>query len=365
MAEALTHTPGPLEREVVALVATVVPIDPSATERAWKRLDALTKPPRSLGRLEEIAARVATVQDDVRPSGAPAAIVLCAGDHGVVAEGVTPWPSEVTQQMVANFAAGGAAINQIAGYVGARLVLADVGVAGDTSGVPGVLQRKVRPGTRNLAVGPAMTREEAAEAFLAGAAIARELAADGVRVLGTGEMGIGNTTPASALVSVLAGVEPARVVGPGTGLDVAGMAHKAAVVARGIAANASSAADPFGTLAALGGLELAAMAGVVVGGAAVRACVVADGFISSAAALAAVRMCPHAAGYLFPSHLSLEPGHRVVLDALGLEPVLALDMRLGEGTGGALAIGVMGAACAMMSGMATFAEAGVSGRDDA
>jgi nicotinate-nucleotide--dimethylbenzimidazole phosphoribosyltransferase len=365
MAHALTHAPGPLEREVLALVATVVPTDPAASERAWERLDSLTKPPRSLGRLEEVAVRVATVQDDVRPSASPAAIVLCAGDHGVVAEGVSPWPSEVTQQMVANFAAGGAAINQIAGHVGARLVLADVGVAGDTSGVPGVLQRKVRAGTRNLAVGPAMTREEAAEAFLAGAAIARELTAEGVRVLGTGEMGIGNTTPASALVSVLAGVDPARVVGPGTGLDAAGMAHKAAVVARGIAANEPSAADPFGTLAALGGLELAAMAGVLVGGAAARACVVADGFISSAASLAAVRICPHSAGYLFPSHLSLEPGHRVVLDALGLEPVLALDMRLGEGTGGALAIGVMGAACAMMSGMATFAEAGVSGRDDA
>lgn len=358
-------SPGPAESEMLAIAASVRPVDLAATARAWERLDSLTKPPRSLGRLEEIAARIATVQDDVRPAGSPSAIVLMAGDHGVTAEGVSPWPSEVTWQMMANFSAGGAAINQLAAHVGARLVVADVGVLADTSMLPGVVQAKVRPGTANLAVGPSMTREEAASAVLTGVRLARELATDGVRLVGTGEMGIGNTTPAAALVAAYTEAEPAAVVGPGTGLDDAGVAHKAEVVARGLAVNAPRADDPFGTLASLGGLEIAGMAGVIVGAAASGTCAVADGYISGAAALAAVRICPACAGYLFPSHLSAEPGHRIALDALGLAPVLELDMRLGEGTGGALAIGIMGAACAMMSGMATFAEAGVSGREDA
>lgn len=356
---------GAAEQAVLALVAAVRSTSDAALERAWSRLDSLTKPPRSLGRLEEIAARVAAVQDTDRPSGAPSAIVLLAGDHGVVAEGVTPWPAEVTRQMMANFVAGGAAINQIAGHVGARLVLGDIGVAGDTSALPGVLQLKVRPGTKNLAQGPAMTREEAAQAFLAGADLAAGLVREGVRIIGTGEMGIGNTTPASALTAAYAGASPADVVGIGTGLDPAGVARKIAVVERALVVNPPDPDDPFGTLAALGGLEIAGMAGVIVGAAAAGVCAVSDGFISGAAALAAVRICPACAGYLFPSHLSAEPGHRIVLGALGLEPVLELDMRLGEGTGAALAIGIMGAACAMMSGMATFAEAGVSGRDDA
>lgn len=357
--------PGPAEREMLAIIASVRPVDPAATERAWVRLDSLTKPPRSLGRLEEIASRVATVQDDVRPAGSPSAIVLMAGDHGVTAEGVSPWPSEVTWQMVANFSAGGAAINQLAGHVGARLVVADVGVLADTSMLPDVVQAKVRPGTANLAEGPAMSREEAAAAFMTGVRLARDLADDGVVIVGTGEMGIGNTTPAAALVTAYTGAEPATVVGRGTGLDDAGVAHKAVVVARGLAANPPSDDDAFGTLAALGGLEIAGMTGVIVGAAASGICAVADGYISGAAALAAVRICPACAAYLFPSHLSAEPGHRVALEALGLTPVLELDMRLGEGTGSALAIGIMSAACAMMSGMATFAEAGVSERADA
>ena len=353
-------TPGSKELEALTLCGSVRALDPDAYTRAWERLDSLTKPPRSLGRLEEIAARVSSVQDDVRPSGTPSAIVLLAADHGVTAEGVSAWPSEVTWQMVANFAAGGAAINQLADHVGARLVVADIGVAGDTDSLPGVIQAKVRRGTGNIARGPAMSREEAAEAFLVGAGIAGELAASGVKIIGTGEMGIGNTTAAAALVCALTGAEPSRVAGPGTGLDGEGVRHKVAVVERALEANEVRAADPFGTLAALGGLEIAGMAGVVAGAASAGACAVADGFISSAAALAAIRICPLAAAYVFQSHLSVEPGHRVALQALDLAPVLELDMRLGEGTGGALAIGIMGAACAVMSGMATFAEAGIS-----
>lgn len=353
---------GPAEALVWELVASIREPVPEAMAAAWARLDSLTKPPRSLGRLEEIAARMAAVQGTVMPQAEGAAIVLLAGDHGVVAEGVTAWPSEVTRQMMANFVAGGAAINQLAGHVGARLVLVDVGVEGSTEAFPGVVQAKVRPGTDNIACGPAMTREEAAAAFLTGARLARDLVAQGVRILGTGEMGIGNTTSAAALTAAYTSALPALVAGPGTGLDTSGLARKVAVIDRALQANTVDSGDPFGTLAALGGLEIAGMAGVLVGGAAAGACVVSDGFISGVAALAALRISPACAAYLFPSHLSAEPGHRVVLDALGLEPVLELDMRLGEGTGAALAIGIMGAACAMMRGMATFDEAGVSGR---
>ncbi len=353
------------EAHLHELIATVQPVDAAFTVDAQERLDSLTKPPGSLGRLEELAARVAIVQRDVRPTAAPSAIVLMAGDHGVVVEGVSPYPQDVTWQMVANFSAGGAAINQLAGHAKATLVLVDIGVATDTTAFTGVVQAKVRPGTANMAEGPAMTREEAAEALLVGARTASDLQAQGVRLIGTGEMGIGNTTAASALTVALTGVDAAGVVGRGTGLDDAGVARKTEVIRRALEVNKASSMDPLGVLAAVGGLEIAGMAGVMIGAASVGCCVVADGFISGAAALVALRLCPELGGYLFPSHRSAEPGHTVVLDALGLEPVLELDMRLGEGTGAALAIEIIGAACAVMSGMATFAEAGVSGAEDA
>ncbi|MCE5191418.1 MAG: nicotinate-nucleotide--dimethylbenzimidazole phosphoribosyltransferase [Actinomycetia bacterium] len=353
------------ETQLQELIAGIVPVDAAFEAAARARLDALSKPPGSLGKLEDLAARVAVVQHDVRPAASPSAIVLMAGDHGVVAEGVSAYPQNVTWQMLANFSAGGAAINQLAKHAGARLVLVDVGVATDTSALAGVVQAKVRPGTANMAEGPAMTREEAAAAILTGARITSELVADGVRIIGTGEMGIGNSTAAAALTAAFTGSEPARVVGRGTGLDRAGVAHKATVIERALERNGVAGLDPLGVLAAAGGLEIAGMAGVVLGAAAGGVCAVFDGFISGAAALVALRLCPEAAGYVFPSHLSSEPGHAVVLDALGLAPVLELDMRLGEGTGAALAIEIIGAACAVMSGMATFAEAGVSEADDA
>ncbi|PKQ20832.1 MAG: nicotinate-nucleotide--dimethylbenzimidazole phosphoribosyltransferase [Actinobacteria bacterium HGW-Actinobacteria-6] len=353
------------EAQLQELIARIIPVDGTFEADARERLDSLTKPPGSLGRLEDLAARVAIVQHDVRPSATPSAIVLMAGDHGVVAEGVSPYPQDVTWQMVANFSAGGAAINQLAKHAGAKLVLVDVGVVADTSGFADVVQAKVRPGTENMAVGPAMTREEAAEALLTGARVAAELVAAGVRVIGTGEMGIGNTTAAAALAAAFTGTEPGSVVGRGTGLDDAGVAHKAEVIRRALRVNGTDELDALGVLAAVGGLEIAGMAGVMLGAAAAGVCAVSDGFISGAAALAALRLSPDMAGYIFPSHRSVEPGHTVVLEALGLEPVLELDMRLGEGTGAALAIEIIGAACAVMSGMATFAEAGVSGADEA
>lgn len=347
------------------LIGSIRPTDPSAEERAWQRLDSLTKPPRSLGVLEQVAARVARVQGTDRPEVSRKVIVLAAGDHGVVEEGVSSFPQDVTWQMVANFVAGGAAINQLADSVGAELRLYDIGVARDISHLPGVRIEKVAMGTENMARGAAMTREQAAQAVLIGVDAARDAIADGATILGTGEMGIGNTTAASALTSAFTGAEPALVVGPGTGLDVDGVRLKVNVVEQALRVNAVDTLDSLGVLAAVGGLEIAALAGVVLGAAEGGVCVVSDGFISGAAALSAIRLCPTASEYLFPSHLSVEPGHAIVLEALAMRPVLALDMRLGEGTGAALALGIIDSACRMLSGMATFAEAGVSGSTEA
>jgi len=354
------------EREALeSLIAGVEPVDSTAAARAWERLDSLTKPPRSLGRLEELAAAVAAIQGTDRPSVARRALLLMAADHGVVAEGVSPYPQSVTLQMVANFAAGGAAINQIARSVRAELLLYDVGVAGDTSGLKGVQQIKVAEGTANLRVAPAMTDDQVTRALLEGAAAAAAAADQGVALLGSGEMGIGNTTSAAALTAAFTGADPESVVGPGTGLDEVGVARKIAVVRDGLERTARLDPDALGILASLGGLEIAALAGVMIGGAARETCVIVDGFIAGAAALAATALCPQAADYLLASHRSLEPGHQVQLDYLGLRPVLDLDLRLGEGTGAALAMALVDAACEMLSGMATFEEAGVSGAEPA
>lgn len=344
------------------LIATIEPTDPLAEERAWNRLDSLTKPPRSLGRLEEVAARVAAIQNTVHPCVESKAVLLMAGDHGVVAEGISPYPQAVTGQMVANFAAGGAAINQFSRTSGADLHLFDVGVAGDTTGFAGVNQVKVAQGTANLRVHPAMSSEQLLQALLVGVAAANCMADQGVQLIGTGEMGIGNTTAAAALTAAYTHADPADVVGPGTGLDAQGVAHKTAVVRDALArtSNTTPDATALDILASLGGLEIAACAGVMLGGAARRTCVLVDGFITGSAALAAVALAPDTAGYLLASHRSREPGHTVQLEHLGVRPVLDLDLRLGEGTGAALAMPIVQAACEMLSHMATFSEAGVS-----
>lgn len=354
---------GTFEGQLAAVIESVTPTAPEAEAAAWTRLDSLTKPPRSLGRLEELAARIAAIQGTDHPDVSKKIVLLMAGDHGVVAEGVSPYPQDVTWQMVANFSAGGAAINQITQSVGADVRVHDVGVAADVSAFEGVIVRKVAPGTANMAEGPAMTREQCAQAVLVGVEAAREAAAQGFTLLGTGEMGIGNTTAASALTSAFTGASAIDVVGRGTGLDDAGVAHKASVVERALAVNGVADLDPLGVLAAVGGFEIAALAGVVIGAAEEGVCVVSDGFISGAATLAALRLCPAARDYVLPSHLSVEPGHAKVLGALGLKPVLELDMRLGEGTGAALSFAILEAACRTLSGMATFAEAGVSEAD--
>jgi nicotinate-nucleotide--dimethylbenzimidazole phosphoribosyltransferase len=347
------------ENQLAAVIFSVTPTEPAAVTRAWERLDSLTKPPRSLGRLESIAAQIACIQGSDHPKVERKTILLMAGDHGVVAEGVSPYPQDVTWQMVANFTAEGAAINQIARSVRADVSVFDVGVARDLSEFPGVRHSNIAHGTANMATGPAMTREQCAHAVLVGVEAAREAAEQGYTLIGTGEMGIGNTTAASALTAAFAGVEVEAVVGRGTGLDDAGVAHKASVVRRALDVNHVGDLDPLGVLAAVGGLEIAALAGVVIGGAEEGVAVVSDGFISGAAMLAALELCPLAREYVLPSHLSVEPGHRLLLDFIGLAPVLDLDMRLGEGTGAALAMSIIDAACEMMSGMSTFAEAGV------
>jgi nicotinate-nucleotide--dimethylbenzimidazole phosphoribosyltransferase len=344
-------------------IAAVKTADPAWERRAWDRLDSLTKPPRSLGRLEEAAARVAALQHSVTPSVERKALVIMAADHGVTAQGVSPYPPEVTAQMVANFVAGGAAINQLAQHVGARLVLVDAGMATDMHYGDGVIEAKVARGTRDMTVGPAMSRAQALQAVGLGMETALRVYAEGADLVGIGEMGIGNSTAAAAVTAALTGASPAQVVGRGTGLDGDGVRRKIDVVRRALDVNAVDPSDPLSVLAEVGGFELAGLAGVVIASAACSIPVVADGYISSAAALAAVRMAPATKDWLFASHLSAEPGHQIVLEAIGIRPVLELDMRLGEGTGAALAMGIIDAACKVMSGMATFQEAGVSDRE--
>jgi nicotinate-nucleotide--dimethylbenzimidazole phosphoribosyltransferase len=352
------------EDQLAAVIFSVTPTDPAAERAAWVRLDSLTKPPRSLGRIEEIAAQMARIQATDRPSVPNKRVLLMAGDHGVVEEGVAAYPQDVTWQMIANFSAGGAAINQIAETVGADVDVFDVGVARDLSDFGGVRHVNVAHGTANMALGPAMSREECARAVLVGVEAAREAAEQGVTLLATGEMGIGNSTAAAALAAAYTGAEPELVSGKGTGLDEAGVAHKAQVVRVALEVNDVANLDALGILAAVGGLEIAALAGVIIGAAEEGVAVVCDGFISGAGMLAALALCPTARDYVLPSHVSVEPGHRVVLDFLGMRPVFDLDMRLGEGTGAALAMSVIDAACHVISGMATFEEAGVAGAEE-
>ena len=346
------------------IIATIPAPDEEWGPRAWARLDSLTKPPRSLGVLEEIAQRLAVLQRCEKPALPRKAIVLMAADHGVTAQGVSPYPSEVTVQMVANIATGGAAINQLAAHADARVVVVDVGVANPLLHTNGVVQARVADGTADMTLGPAMTRNQALAAIRVGIEQVAQLATEGLELVGTGEMGIGNSTAASAITSVLTNVDPVDVVGPGTGLDAAGVAHKTDVIRRAIEVNVPDPLDALDVLAKVGGLEIAGLVGVVLGAASLGIPVVSDGFISGAATLVALHLAPAARPWVFASHRSAEPGHQVVLEALGLRPVLSLDMRLGEGTGAALAMELMDAACAVMSGMSTFEQAGVSDREE-
>jgi nicotinate-nucleotide--dimethylbenzimidazole phosphoribosyltransferase len=343
--------------------SAVVAPDASAGQAARERHLRLTKPPGSLGRLEEVGVRLAGIAGRCPPPvPAPAAVAVFAADHGVLDEGVSPWPREVTAQMVANFCAGGAAVNVLARHVGAEVRVVDVGVATDLPDAPGLERRKVRAGTANLASGPAMTDDEMARALDAGAEVAASLVAGGARVLLTGDMGIGNTTPSAAVIAALTGRPASEVTGRGTGIDDDRLARKQAVVAA--AAARVAGAPPRTVLASVGGLEIVALAGFVVGAAAARVPVLLDGVIACAAAVAAVALVPYCSGYLFAGHRSSEPGAAVALGHLGLEPLLDLELRLGEGTGACLALPVLQGAAKVLAEMATFESAGVSGRDE-
>jgi nicotinate-nucleotide--dimethylbenzimidazole phosphoribosyltransferase len=332
----------------------------AAAAAAQRHLDALTKPPGSLGRLEELAVRLAALTGRAPRVTAPV-IFTFAADHGVVAEGVSAYPPSVTAQMVENFLRGGAAVNVLARQAGARVVVADFGVATPLGAPSGLVARRIAPGTANLARGPAMTREQAVEAVEAGAALVEEAIAEGADLIGTGEMGIGNTTAASAITAAVTGAPAAAVTGRGTGVDDAGWERKVAVVERALRVNAPDAGDGLDVLARLGGFEIAGLVGVILAGAAHRVPVALDGFIAGAAALVAVTLAPEARHALFASHRSAEPGHALALRHLGLEPYLTLEMRLGEGTGAALFILLARAAAAVYAEMATFKSAGVDG----
>jgi nicotinate-nucleotide--dimethylbenzimidazole phosphoribosyltransferase len=342
-------------------IAAIRPLDAAAVAAARERQGRLTKPPGSLGVLEDVSVQLAGLTGQCPPPlPQPAAVAVFAADHGVHAQGVTPWPQEVTAQMVGNFLGGGAVINALAAQTGAEVVVVDIGVAAGLDAAPGLLSRKVRAGTRDMTVEPAMTRAEALAALGTGIEVARELAAAGNRCLLTGDMGIANTTASAALIAVFTGVAPDGVTGRGTGVDDETLARKIDVIERALALHAPDPADPIGALAAVGGLEHAALAGFVLGAAAARTPVVLDGVIACAAALVARALAPDCAAAMIAGHRSVEPGASVALAALGLTPLVDLDLRLGEGSGAVLALPLVQGAARVLRDVATFDSAGVT-----
>lgn len=323
-------------------------------------VDDLTKPVGSLGRLEALAVQIGTIVGDPPPALRRAAVYVFAGDHGVTAQGVSAYPSAVTAQMCANFAAGGAAINAIAATVDAEVRVVDAGVAADLHGLDGLIDRKIRHGTDDLSVGPAMSMAEAERSLLVGFDLLDAEEAADLDIVGVGEMGIGNTTSAAAITSAMTSSDVTEVTGRGTGIDDDGLTTKQRVI-RDALTRVPDDASPLGVLAEVGGFEIGAMAGAILGAAANEKIVVIDGYISTAAALIACGLCPDATGYVVASHRSVEPGHVRALGALGIAPLLDLDLRLGEGTGAALSMPLVRSAAAILRDMATFSSAGVSG----
>jgi nicotinate-nucleotide--dimethylbenzimidazole phosphoribosyltransferase len=335
-------------------------------EKARQRTAQLVMPPRALGRLHDIAERCCAIQQSLSPALDHKAVVVMAGDHGIAAEGVSAFPQEVTGAMVRTFLAGGAGINAIARHVGAQVWVVDMGMVPtlDPLTMAGGHQLKVSkvgPGTASFTQGPAMSRVQAEQAIITGFGHASDLFAAGVQVLGTGDMGIANTTPSAAIGTVMTGCTIEQMVGRGTGVDDQGLARKVAVIAAGIAANRPDPADGLDVLAKVGGFEIGGIAGLILAGAYHRRPVVIDGFISTAGALIAQALCPAVTDYLFAGHQSEEPGHRIMLRHLAATPILDLGMRLGEGTGGAMAMTIMQGAVRVFNEMMTFEQAGVSG----
>jgi len=327
---------------------------------AQRRQDNLTKPHGSLGRLEELSIQIAGIRGEAIPKLEDKAIITMAADHGVVAEGVSLYPQEVTRQMVLNFLQDGAAINVLANHVGARVIVVDMGVIGGFQAMPGLLCKMIDFGTKNMAKGPAMTHQQAMDALKAGIELVEAEAKRGLDIIGTGDMGLGNTTASSAIFAAISGEPVKKVTGRGTGIDNKQLAHKVKVIETALSINKPNPEDPIDVLAKVGGFEIGGLAGVILAGAAQRVPVVIDGFISGAAALIATGLSPQVKDYLIAAHVSAESGHKFLLDFLGLKPLLNLNMRLGEGTGAALGIFLAEAAVNILAQMATFAEAGVS-----
>jgi len=341
-------------------IRDIKPVDANLIARAYARLDNLTKPRRSLGLLEEIAARLAAIIGIKNPRLSGKKICVFVGDHAVVKEGVSAYPQEVTLAMVKNFMAGRAAINVLARQSGAEIEIIDIGMANDPGELSGLIRQNVRRGAGNISKGPAMSVAEAVRAIAVGISRADNAVAHKINLLATGEMGIGNTTPAAALHAVYLGLPADELVGPGTGLDSPGVRRKIEVVSRALNVNKPLCSGALATLAALGGLEIAGICGLCLGAAARSRPVVVDGFISGAGALAAMRICPTVKDYLFFAHVSAEPGHRKFFENEKIRPIVNLDLRLGEGTGAAIAMQIMEDALAIYNEMATFAEAGIA-----
>ncbi|TGU74903.1 nicotinate-nucleotide--dimethylbenzimidazole phosphoribosyltransferase [Geomonas terrae] len=343
-----------------ATLAKIQPVDEALLAKAQAKLDNKTKPQGSLGRLEEVARRFAAITEDLSPDTAKKVIFTFAGDHGIVEEGVSLFPKEVTPQMVLNFLRGGAGVNVLARHSGAEVRVVDVGVDYDFEPAPGLIIRKVAKGTRNFAKGPAMTTEEAVAAVEVGIALAEEAKKEGVAMVGTGEMGIGNTSPSSAIIAAIAGCTVREVTHRGTGIGDEALENKIRAIQAGLDLNRPDPQNPLDVLTKVGGLEIAGIAGLVLGAAANRLPVVVDGFISTAGALIASEMHPSVRDYIFTAHTSVEIGHQMMMERIGVKPLLDLQFRLGEGTGAALAMGLIEAGVKVLKEMATFEEAGVA-----
>jgi len=345
---------------VKATLARIKPVNPELLAQTQTRLDNKTKPPGSLGRLEEFARRVAAISGTLEPDTTRKVVFTFAGDHGITEEGVSLYPREVTAQMVFNFLAGGAGVNVLARHAGAEVRVVDVGVDYDFGDTPGMLHRKVARGTRNFAKGSAMTRDETLAAMRVGIDLADQCKDEGVGLIGTGEMGIGNTSPSSAIIAAISGMSVRDLTHRGTGINDSALEHKIRVIEQGLALNRPDPADPLDVLTKVGGLEIAAIAGLVLGCAANSIPVVIDGFISTAGALIASELHPNVRDYIFAAHQSVEIGHSFMLERIGVRPILDLDFRLGEGTGAALAMGLIDAGVKVLKEMATFEQDGVS-----
>ena len=351
-----------MQETISQTLEKIQPVSSNLLDKAQAHLDSLTKPPSSLGKLEELAKRYVAIQNNESPTLKKISTVVFAADHGVTAEGISAYPSEVTAQMVINFLNKGAAVNVLANHINAEVTIVDIGVNFQFESHPNLLDRKIALGTKNFSKEPSMTRSQAETSIVTGIEIATESAKKGIDILTTGEMGIGNTTPSSAIFSILGNTPVEYVTGRGTGIDDSTLTKKISIIIKGIDLHKPDPHDPIDILAKVGGFEIGGIAGLILGAAAQKIPVVVDGFISGAGAALALKMSPSAGDYIFPSHRSTEPGHKIFFELLGYPPLFDLNMRLGEGTGALLAVNLIQSAIKIYKEMATFQSAGISNK---